>query len=132
MHEESVTEEVLDSCCVLLCGRRSGRFYRVLYQGLFHIGIGVSTVVTTLLVTRRGFGWNSLINTNYIIFKTVENFKNKIKFPEIFFWKENKGLDGIFGTISFVEMNLSKLINYLTNMFQIGPCTRVVPTWRIF
>jgi hypothetical protein len=41
MHEESVTEEVLDSCCVLLCGRRSGRFYRVLYQGLFHSGIGV-------------------------------------------------------------------------------------------
>jgi hypothetical protein len=31
-----------------------------------------STVVTTFLVTRRGFGWNSLINTNYIIFKNVE------------------------------------------------------------
>ncbi len=31
-----------------------------------------STVVTTLLVARRGFGWNSLINTNYIIFKNVE------------------------------------------------------------
>ncbi len=41
MHEESVTEEVLDSCCVLLCGLRSGRFYRVLYQGVFHSGIGV-------------------------------------------------------------------------------------------
>jgi hypothetical protein len=37
-----------------------------------------STVVTTLLVTRRGFGWNSVINTNYIIFKNVEIFK-KIK-----------------------------------------------------
>jgi hypothetical protein len=31
--------------------------------------------------------------------------KIKIKILEIFFWKENKGLDGIFGTISFVEMN---------------------------
>ncbi len=90
-----------------------------------------STVVTTLLVTRRGFGWNSLISTNYIIFKNVEIFKIKIKISEKKIWKENKGLDGIFGTLSFVEMNFSKLINYLTNMFQNGPCTRVVPIWQI-
>jgi hypothetical protein len=36
--------------------------------------------------------------------------KNKLSFSEIFFGKENKGLDGIFGTLSFVEMNFSKLI----------------------
>jgi hypothetical protein len=58
--------------------------------------------------------------------------KKKLFFSEIFFWKENKGLDGIFGTISFVkiwsgnkqyfelfffDMECSNLINYLTTQY---------------
>jgi hypothetical protein len=40
--------------------------------------------------------------------------KNKI--PKIFFLKENKKSNGIFGKISFFEVESSKLINYWTNM----------------
>jgi hypothetical protein len=34
--------------------------------------------------------------------------KKRKKFPEVFFLKENKESDGIFGNISFVKMKSSK------------------------
>ncbi len=49
----------------------------------------------------------------HIIFRNVEMFNF---FLETFFLKENKESDGIFVNISFVEIESSKLINYLTNM----------------
>jgi hypothetical protein len=47
------------------------------------------------------------------------------KFQETF-QTENKIYDGILGNISFVEMEFSILINYLTNMCQSGQDTMVV------
>jgi len=39
----------------------------------------------------------------------------KKKIPKIFFLKENKEYDGMFGNISFIEMEFSILINQLIN-----------------
>jgi hypothetical protein len=39
----------------------------------------------------------------------------KKKIPKIFFLKENKESDGMFGNISFIEMEFSILINQLIN-----------------
>jgi hypothetical protein len=54
-------------------------------------------------------------DTNYIIFINVKIFKNTF-FSEIKIVKENDKCDGICEIISFVKMESSKLINYLTNM----------------
>jgi hypothetical protein len=57
-------------------------------------------------------------DTNFIIFKNVE-ILTKVFF--FFFWrksffeKENKGSYELFENISFVEIEPSGLINYLTN-----------------
>jgi hypothetical protein len=48
----------------------------------------------------------------------LEFSKNKIKFRNNLFLKENTRSDGIFGNFLFFEMELSKLINYLTNMLK--------------
>jgi hypothetical protein len=56
-------------------------------------------------------------NSNYIIFRNVEIFRN------IFFWRKIKESDGIYRKISVVEMESSKLINYLTKMFWTGTNT---------
>jgi len=53
-------------------------------------------------------------HANYIIFRNVEIF-NKKKIL-----KETKKFHGIFGHISFVEIESSKVINYLTNMCWTG------------
>jgi len=57
-------------------------------------------------------------NTNYIINKKCSNFQQKKSW--IFFLKGNKNYNEIFGNISFVEMESSKLINYSTNMWWSG------------
>jgi hypothetical protein len=50
-------------------------------------------------------------NTNYIIFRNIEIFKERF-FSEI----KIKKYDEIFGNISFVILEYSKLINYSTNV----------------
>jgi uncharacterized membrane protein len=60
-------------------------------------------------------------NTNYIIFRNVE-----ILIHEIFSLKESKESDEIVGNISFLKMESSKLINYLTNMCLSGQSTTIL------
>jgi uncharacterized membrane protein len=60
-------------------------------------------------------------NTNYIIFRNVE-----ILIQEIFSLKESKQPDEIVGNISFLKMESSKLINYLTNMCLSGQGTSIL------
>ncbi len=52
--------------------------------------------------------------------------KTSPKNSEIFFGKENKESNGKFDDISFVEMESSKWINYLTNMGQSDKGTTIV------
>jgi len=49
-----------------------------------------------------------------------------LKFSEKNFLKENKGSDGIFENISFVEMESSKLINYSASMCWTGEGTMIL------
>jgi hypothetical protein len=58
------------------------------------------------------------LTLNSIIFRDVEIFKTNNFFRNNFFLKENTRSDGIFGNLLFFEMELSKLINYLTNMLK--------------
>jgi hypothetical protein len=56
-------------------------------------------------------------DTNYNIFRNVEIFIIVLFFEKSFFSKKKeKNLMEYFGNISFVEMESSKLIIYLTNM----------------
>ncbi len=62
---------------------------------------------------------------NYIMFRNVEFFQNIFIFRKTNYEGNFKGSDGVFGNISFVEMESSKLINHLTNMFTDGQATAV-------
>ncbi len=58
-------------------------------------------------------------DTNYIIFTNVEIFKKT-------FVKENKEYDKTLENILLVKIEYSKLINYLTNMYQSGQGITVI------
>jgi hypothetical protein len=60
----------------------------------------------------------------YIIFRNVEIFRKK-KIRNIFL-KEKKESDRIFENISYIKMESSKLIDYLTNMCRTEQGTMVV------
>ncbi len=74
-----------------------------------------------------GANWVQSFNTNYIycyiVFRNFENFKKNIS-PEIFFQKENKESDGIFGNIPKMRGNgTSKsyiLIHYVRSSVRLS------------
>jgi len=65
---------------------------------------------------------------NSVVLRLVQHLLYYYKKFQETFQRENKRSNGILGNISFVEMEFSILINYLTNMCQSGQDTIVVWT----